>query len=53
MVLRELLGPTDLLGAQTFYIHKTTDVVVVCENKNLILAAFQVIAPWLKGFKDN
>ena len=29
IVPRELLGPFDLLNAQTFYIHKPTEVVIV------------------------
>ena len=40
MVSRELLGPTDLSGAQTFRIYKLTKVIMVRKNKNLIFVAF-------------
>ena len=40
VVVRELLGPTDLSEAQAFCIHEATKVVVVCEDKNLVLATF-------------
>ena len=40
VVARELLGPTDLSGAQAFCIHEATEVVVVYEDKNLVFAIF-------------
>ena len=40
MVLRELLGPAYLFGAQTLCIHKTTEVVVVYKDENLMFVAF-------------
>ena len=40
MVSKELLGPTDLSGAQNLCIYKTIEVVVVCEDENLMLVAF-------------
>ena len=40
VVSRELLGSADLPGAQALCIHKTTEVIVVCKDKNLMLAAF-------------
>ena len=40
MVSRELLGPVDLSRAQTLCIHEATKVVVVYEDKHLVLATF-------------
>ena len=40
MVAREFLVSTDLSGAQAFRIHEAAKVVVVCKDKNLVLAAF-------------
>ena len=40
MVMKELLGPTDLSGAQVFCIHEAAEIVVVYEDKNLVFATF-------------
>ena len=40
IVLRELLGPADLFGAQVLLIHETMEVIVVRKDENLMLAAF-------------
>ena len=40
VITKELLGPTDLSGAQALHIHETTEVIMVRKNKNLMLAAF-------------
>ena len=53
IILRELLGPTDLLEAQTLYIYKTIEVIIICENENLMLTAFQVMALCLKSFNNS
>ncbi len=53
VVSRELLSPADLAGAQTLRIHEPTEVVVVSEDEDLVFAAFQVVAPSLKGFNDS
>ena len=53
MVSRELLGPADLSRAQVFHIHETTEVIVVHKDENLILTAFQVVAPSLECFNDG
>ena len=53
MVLRELLGPTDLSKAQAFCIHEAMKVVVVCENEYFVLAAFQIVTPYFKGFDNS
>ncbi len=53
VVSRKLLGPTDLARAQTLYIHELTEVVMVSEDKDLMFAAFQVVASSLKGFNNS
>ena len=40
VVVRELLGPTDFSGAQALYLYKPSEVVVVDENKYLMLRPF-------------
>ena len=40
MVSRKLLGPPDLIKAQTLYIYKLTKVVVVGQDKDLVFAVF-------------
>ena len=53
IVSEEFLGPVDLSGAQTLCIHEAMKVVVVCKNKQLILATFQIVTPCLEGFNDS
>ena len=53
IVSGELLGPVDLSGAKILHIHKATKVVVVCENKYLVLANFQIVMSCLKNFKNS
>ena len=53
MVLGELLGPIDLSEAQAFYIHKLTKIVVICEDEQFVLTAFQIVTPYLKGFDKS
>lgn len=52
MVLREFLDSVDLVRAQTLYIYKLTEVVVVSEDKDLIFAVFQVVVLSLKSFNN-
>ena len=40
MVLEELLGPTDLSGAQALYIHEAIKVVMIYEDEHFVFAAF-------------
>ena len=40
IVLREFLGPTNLLGAQALCIHKITEVIMVHKDENPMLATF-------------
>ena len=53
VVSRELLGPMDLSGAQALCIHRTTEVIVIRKNENLMLAAFKVVAPSFECFNDG
>ena len=53
VVSRELLGSANLTKAQAFCIHKSTEVIMVSENKDLIFAAFQVVAPSLESYNDG
>ncbi len=53
VVSRELLGPTDLTRAQAFHIQKSTEVIMVSKDKDLLFAALQVVAPSLKGFNNS
>ncbi len=53
VVSRELLGQADLMRAQTFCIHESTEVIIVSKDKDLVFAAFQVVALSLKGFNDS
>ena len=53
MVSRELLGPTDLSGAQAFCIHETTDVIVIHKDENLMLTTFQIVVPRLKDLDNS
>ena len=40
IVLKEFLGPTNLLRAQTLCIHETIEIILVYKDKNLMLIAF-------------
>ena len=40
IVTKELLGPADLIRAQTFYIHELSKVIMVSENKDFMFVAF-------------
>ena len=53
MITRELLGPTDPSGAQALRIHESTEVIVVREDEDLMLAAFQVVAPSLECLNNG
>ena len=53
VVLRKLLSPANLSGAQTLCIYKTTEIVIVCKDKNLMLVAFQVVAPSLEYLNNS
>ena len=48
VVLKELLGPANLPGAQALRIHETTEVIMVRKDKNLMFTTFQVVAPSLE-----
>ena len=43
----------DLLGAQILCIYKTTEVIMIYKDENLIFAAFQVKTLCFKGFNNS
>ncbi len=53
VVLRELLGLADLIRAKAFCIHKSTEVIMINKDENLVFSALQVVAPSLKDFNDS
>ncbi len=53
VVLRDFLGPIDLVRVQVFYIHELTEVIIVDKDKDLVFAAFQVVTPSLQGFNNS
>ena len=36
MVMRKFFDSTDLIRAQTLYIYKLTDIIIINKNKNLV-----------------
>ena len=40
MVMKEFLSLADLFGAQTLYVHKPAEFVIVGEYKDLMLRSF-------------
>lgn len=53
MVLRDLLGPTDLKRTETFCIYKLAEIIIVSKNKDLIFVAFKIVASSLKDLKNS
>lgn len=53
MILRELLNLTDMTTAQALRIHKLIEILMIGENKNLILVSFQMVAPSVKGLNNS
>ncbi len=53
VILKELLGPADLMRAQVFCIHELTEVIMVSKDEDLVFTAFQVVAPSFKGFNNS
>ena len=53
MISRELLGLANLFETQTLCIYKTTEVIVVRKDKNLILATFQIVTPHLESLNNS
>ncbi len=53
VVSRDLVGSTDLTKAQALDIHKSTEVVIVSKNKDLVFVAFQVVASSLENLHDG
>ena len=53
MILKELSDLTDLSEAQTLCIPEIMEMVIVCKDKNLILATFEVMVLCLKDFDNS
>ena len=53
VIMRELLGPTDLSGAQALCIHESIEVIMIRKDENLMLAAFQIVTSSLEGFDNS
>ena len=53
VIMRELLGPTDLIGAQALCIYEMTEVIVVRKDQNLMPTAFQEVAPSLECLNNG
>ncbi len=53
VVSREFLVPADLTRAQAFCIHKSTEIIMVSKDKDLVFVAFQVVAPNFKDFNNS
>ena len=53
MILGELLGLADLSGAKILCIYKATKVVIICEDKHLILATLKIVTLYLENFNNS
>lgn len=40
MIIKELLGPIDPTETQDFCIYKLREVIMICENKDLVFIIF-------------
>lgn len=48
-----MLNLQSFLLANLVYIYELTEVILVCNNKNLVFATLQVVMPSFKSFKDS
>lgn len=53
VIFGKLLGSTNLARAQAFCIHKSLEIIIVNQNKDLIFAIFQRVTPSLESFKNS
>lgn len=53
VISKKLLNLLNLIKAYLFCIHKLTQIVVVNEDKNLMLIAFQISTSSFKGFNNS
>lgn len=51
--MRKLLDLADLMRAQAFDIHQSTEIIIVGKDENLIFTAFQVVIPSFQGFNNS
>lgn len=52
VVLRDYLGLADLSKAQTFCIYKMLKIIVIDDDKNSVLAAFEVMTASFESFNN-
>lgn len=48
MVIKVLLDSLNLVGAQTFYIYESIEVVMVYKDENFVFALLQIVVPSFK-----
>ena len=53
VIIRKILGLIDLTKAQIFCIYKSTDIIILYKNENLIFLAFQIVPPGFKNFNNR
>lgn len=51
--MREFLGSTDLTKTRLFVSIKSTDVIMVGKDKDLMFASFKVVLPGFEGFNNS
>ena len=52
IIARKLLDPAKLAATKVFDIHKLSQIIVICEDKNFMLTDFKIVSPVLKNL-DN
>ena len=53
VVTREFLSPVDFFRAQTLYIYKPTEVVLVDKYEHFMLRLFQIVIPSLESLNNS
>lgn len=52
LVVKELLGLTNLIRAQTLLIYELTQVIIVFKDENLVFIALSIVSQGFKSFKN-
>ena len=53
MIPTKLWGLADLVRAQTFYIYKMIEVVIIGKYKYFVLAIFEIVAPYFEHLSNG
>lgn len=53
VIPRQFLSQLDLSTTQTFNIYEVMKVVIICKNKNCIIATFKIMTLNLKGLNNG